>query len=217
MVKHKGVTKYYENDCRCLQNILRNCYRTSIKSFGSLSIDNGTAYPHLETLQWIKVHFLPPNTTSHTQPINSGIIGALKAKYRSLGILKPISVSEKKERILIISILSAMVILKNPWNAVSNKTFTNYFIKAGISEKEKERVMNDEDDPFGLDDIEEDSIQTLEADLAYLKKTFGNQVDLNITVDEYVNFDVEVSNTHGELIKAAEEDSDDEQNENDDG
>ena len=110
-----------------------------------------------------------------------------------------------------------MVILKNPWNAVSNKTFTNCFIKAGISEKEKERVMNDEDDPFGLDDIEEDSIRTLEADLAYLKKTFGNQVDLNITVDEYVNFDVEVSNTHGELIKAVEEDSDDEQNENNDG
>ena len=42
------------------------------------------------------------------------------------------------------------------------------FKKAGISEKEVEKVFNDEDDPFaGLDEIEEDTAQTLEANLAY--------------------------------------------------
>ena len=42
--------------------------------------------------------------------------------------------------------------LETAWNAVSNNTFTNCFKKAGISEKEVEKVLNDEDDPFaGLD------------------------------------------------------------------
>ena len=51
-----------------------------------------------------------------------------------------------------------MTILEKAWNAVSNKTFTNCFKKAGISEKEVEKVLNGEDDSFaGLDDIERDT------------------------------------------------------------
>ena len=56
------------------------------------------------------------------------------------------------------SILSAMTMLEKSWNAVSNKTFTDCFKKADISEKEVEKVLNDEDDSFaGLDEIEEDT------------------------------------------------------------
>ena len=58
----------------------------------------------------------------------------------------------------------------------------------------------EEYDPFtSLDDIEEDSVQTLGADLAFLKEKFGNQVDYNISLDEYVDFEIEVSTTHGKL------------------
>ena len=57
-----------------------------------------------------------------------------------------------------ISILSAMTMLEKAWNAVSNKTFTNCFKKADISEKEVAKVLN-EDDPFaGLYDTEEDTV-----------------------------------------------------------
>ena len=60
-----------------------------------------------------------------------------------------------------------MTMLEKTWNAVSNKTFTNCFKKAGISEKDVEKVLNDEDDPFaGLGEIEEYTVQTLEANLA---------------------------------------------------
>ena len=56
----------------------------------------------------------------------------------------------------------------------------------GISEKEVERELNDKDDPFvGLDDIEQDSIQTFQADLAFLKERLGDHVNPNITLDEY--------------------------------
>ena len=117
--------------------------------------------------------------------MDQGIIRALKAKYRSLAVRKLIAALEKKNPVPTISILSAMTMLEKAWNAVSNKTFTNCFKKAGISEKEVEKVLNDEDDPFaGLDEIEEDTVQTLEANLAVLKENFGDQIDANITSHE---------------------------------
>ena len=147
------------------------------------------AHPHVEQLASIDLIFLPPNTTSHTQPMDQGVIRALKAKYRSLAVQKLIAALGKKNPVPIISILSAMVILENAWNAVSNKTFSNCFKKAGISEKEVGRVLNDEDDPFtGLDDIEEDTVQTLEANIAVLKEKLGDHVDADITTGDFFCF-----------------------------
>ena len=93
-----------------------------------------------------------------------------------------------------------MVMLEKAWNAVSNKTFSNCFEKAGIFEKEEERVLNDEDDPFtGLDDIEEDTVQTLEANITVLKEKFGDHVDADITTDDYIDFNIEVMTNQGKL------------------
>ena len=52
----------------------------------ALIIDNCTAHPHLEQLNSIELIFLPQNTTSHAQPMDQGIIRALKAKYGSLAV-----------------------------------------------------------------------------------------------------------------------------------
>ena len=192
----------------------------------ALIIDSCTAHPHVEQLASIELIFLPPNTTSHTQPMDQGVIRALKAKYRSLAVRKLIAALEKKNPVPTISILSAMVMLEKAWNAVSNKTFSNCFKKAGISEKEVERVLNDEDDPFtGLDDIEEDTFQTLEANIAVLKEKFGDRVDADITTDDYIDFDIEVMTNHGKLTNQEilaeingdvnEESDDEEENPND--
>ena len=163
----------------------------------ALIIDNSTAHPYVEQLNSIELKFLPPNTTSHAQPMDQGIIRALKAKYRSLAVRKLIAALEKKNPVPTISILSAMTMLEKAWNAVSNKTFTNCFKKAGISEKEVEKVLNDEDDPFaGLDEIEEDTVQTLEANLAVLKERFG---DADITSDDYFDFDIQVLTSREKL------------------
>ena len=85
-----------------------------------------------------------------------------------------------------------MIMLTESWHVLSKNTFN-------ISVKEEERVRDDKDDPFGLDDIEENTVQTLGADLAGLKEKLGDQVDLNITPDEFTNFDIEVATTHGRL------------------
>ena len=44
-------------------------------------IDNYPAHPHFDNLKAIKLYFLPPNTTSKTQPMDQGVIHSLKAKY----------------------------------------------------------------------------------------------------------------------------------------
>ena len=105
----------------------------------ALIIDNCRTHPHVEQLNSIELIFLPPNTKSHTQPMDQGIIRALKAKYCSLAVRKLIATLEKKNPVPTISILSAMTMLEKVWNAVSTKTFTNCFKKAGISEKEVEK------------------------------------------------------------------------------
>ena len=193
----------------------------------ALIIDNCTAHPHVEQLASIELIFLPPNTTSHTQPMDQGVIRALKAKYRSLAVRKMIAALEKKNPVPTISILSAMVMLEKAWNTVSNKTFSNCFKKAGIiSEKEVERVLNNKDDRFtGLDDIEEDTVQTLEANIAVLKEKFGDHVDVDITTDDYIDFDIEVMTNHEKLTNQEilaeinddvnEESDDEEENPND--
>ena len=65
--------------------------------------------------------------------------------------------------------------------------------------------MNGEEDPFiGLedDDEEEDPVQTLGADLSSLKERFADQIDADISLDEYVDFDIEVSTSHRKLTNA---------------
>ena len=162
----------------------------------ALIIDNCTAHPHVENLKWVELIYLPPNTTSHTQPMDQDFIRALKAKYCSLAIHKLILALEKKKQIPKFSILSAMYMLKKSWDAISNQTFTNCFRKLGILEKDAEKAMNDKEDPFkGLevDDVEEDAVQTLGADLSILKERFADHFNTDISLDKYVDCDIEVA------------------------
>ena len=85
----------------------------------ALIIDNCMAHPHDENLKWVELIFLPTNTTSHTQPMDQGIIQALKVKYGSLAVRKRIFALEKKKPIPKFSILSLMYILKRAWDAIS--------------------------------------------------------------------------------------------------
>ena len=62
----------------------------------ALIIDNCTAHPHVENLKWVKLIILPPNTTSHIQPMDQGSC--------SLAVRKLILALEEKELIPTFSI-----------------------------------------------------------------------------------------------------------------
>lgn len=62
-----------------------------------------------------RVHFLPPNTTSHIQPMDAGIIKAFKARYRSQVVEHFIQCAEKSEA-QTIDIRRAISMIKKAWN-----------------------------------------------------------------------------------------------------
>ena len=98
-----------------------------------------------------------------------------------------------------------MYMLKKAWDAISTQTFTSCFRKPIILIGNGEKVMNNEEDPFKWledDDVEEDPVQTLGAGLSILKERFADQTDADISLDEYVDFDIEVSTSYGKLTNA---------------
>lgn len=54
----------------------------------AMIVDNCPAHPKVQGLKAIKLIFLPPNTTSKTQPMDQGVIQNLKLHYRKLVILQ---------------------------------------------------------------------------------------------------------------------------------
>ena len=98
-----------------------------------------------------------------------------------------------------------MYMLKKAGDAILNQAFTNCFRKLGILKREAEKAMNDEEDPFnGLEDndVEEDPVQTLGADLSILKERFADEIDADISIDGYVDFDIKASTSRGKLVIA---------------
>ena len=169
------------------------------RSFGvqkrkiALIVDNCPAHPTVTWLEWIELIFLPPNTTSVTQPMDQGVIRALKAKYRSLAVRKQLANLEKGRQLPKISILTAMTMLNKAWGSIPDRTFLNCFKKSGISEESAEKALNDEDDPFANLDVEEDVIEDLRGDLQVMKEKFN--VNFELTAEELVDIDFEISVT----------------------
>lgn len=157
----------------------------------ALVIDNCPAHPEVTGLGWVELIFLPPNTTSITQPMDQGIIRSLKAKYRSLAVKKQIMSLEKNKELPKFTILTAMTMLRQSWDSIPNQTFTNCFKKARMSTEAAERVLNDQDDPFAGLDIEENIVKELETDLEKLKENFA--IDYRLSADQLVDLDAQTS------------------------
>ena len=101
-----------------------------------LFLDNATCHPAL-TLSNIKLQFLPPNSTSKVQPLNQGIIKALKARYRKKLLQHLIgqmdltaSATELSRKI---TILDATYWIAEAWDKTSLTTIQKCFAASGFS------------------------------------------------------------------------------------
>lgn len=102
-----------------------------------LLLDNCPAHPKIDSLQNIKLVFLPPNSTSILQPLDQGVIRSLKCKYRTHVLSKVIECVEQKKD-CVITILDAVIFLTKAWRNVTPQTIKNCFQHAGfISEVEE--------------------------------------------------------------------------------
>ena len=117
-------------------------------------IDYCPAHLHIDNLKAIKLYFLPPNTTSTTQPIDQDVIHSLKAKYHKNVVQKIIQSVEKKKTLPKISLLQGMQMLVSAWNALSTQTIVNCFRKSGISIESQETAIAEHDDPFRESQVE---------------------------------------------------------------
>ena len=146
-----------------------------------LIIDNCPAHPEIADLKAVELVFLPPNTTSKTQPMDQGVIRALKAYYRSNVVKRQIKFIDAGKEVPKINILEGMQILVKSWDAVSKDTVQNCFKKAGISRETQVSSLNDEDDPF----------KSLSENISELKKR--NVGDDILDANGFVDIDFEVS------------------------
>lgn len=117
----------------------------------ALNVDNCPAHPKIVGLKAVELVFLPPNSTSKTQPMEQGIILNLKVHYRKPVLLKFIK-SINRDETPNISILDALHLLSQAWNCVTSFTVSNCFRQAGFTQPNSAPPAPEEDDDFDIKD-----------------------------------------------------------------
>ena len=96
-----------------------------------LLLDNVSShFPDIE-LRSIRLHYLPPNTTSHLQPLDAGIIKTFKSWYRRFQVEHLIHKLENDMR-PDVNLKEAIRFLTQAWNSVTPETVTNCWKHTGI-------------------------------------------------------------------------------------
>ena len=137
----------------------------------ALIIDNCTSHKCLSELKAIKLYFLPPNTTSSTQPMDMGIIANLKSIYRRIILRKRILDLEcNKENT--INVLDSLFYISEAWNKVSSDTISNCFAHCNVVDRYTD------DDTIIMENLD---------DLYERLKELND--DIVLDKDEYINYD----------------------------
>lgn len=110
-----------------------------------LLVDNCPAHPDVKHLKSIKLVFLPPNTSSKLQPMDQGVIHALKSYYRQLLLMKMVQ-SMDDGTALIINLLDAINLIHKAWQRVSQQTIAKCFQHAGFHFADTKFEIDSDDD-----------------------------------------------------------------------
>ncbi|XP_046548899.1 tigger transposable element-derived protein 4-like [Haliotis rubra] len=109
-----------------------------------LIVDNCPAHPDVDNLKAIRPVFLPPNTTSKTQPMDQGVINNLKVHYRKQLMTKFIKAIDKEESVSI-TVLDAMQHLRQAWDCVQPQTINKCYLHAGFKISDQTNTQDDDD------------------------------------------------------------------------
>ena len=189
--------------------------RTISKTTGRkilLLLDNCSAHgtkETLPTLSHVEVFHLPPNTTSRLQPLDLGIIAAMKVKYRRCQMEYAVDLLDEDVRdVYKVDILTAMFWISNIWKTISDETIRNCWGTTGIVpayECVYENTTNDLDaqDRTDLHD--------------FIQRVVP--VSRRLSVDDLLCFDQEIECTQvlseeetvGEIIAACSPDNEDDE------
>jgi hypothetical protein len=100
-----------------------------------LFLDNFAGHPDMPQLDNIKMVFFPPNTTSHSQPMDQGIIENLKRHYKKVLLKQRLQAMDLGKEFSF-TLLDALHVVHNAWDQVSQTTIKNCFAKAKFVESD---------------------------------------------------------------------------------
>ena len=128
-------------------------------------------------LRFLQIVFLPPNTTSHIQPCDAGIIRNFKANYRNVLVQKMIQNLDVGKEIKKINIKEAIDMLSDAWDSVKQETIVNYWKHTNIL------PLTNIPPQITMDD--DTVITELESSL----KTLSTSTSITMKVEEYIKID----------------------------
>ena len=105
-----------------------------------LFLDNAPSHPTVQ-MSHVKLQFFPPNTTSVSQPMDAGIIQAVKLKYRRRQLshmiikMEVFSSMTGTELLKQISVLDAIHWVAEAWNELTPETISKCYAKCGFDDK----------------------------------------------------------------------------------
>lgn len=107
-----------------------------------LFLDNAPSHPHIQ-LKNVQIQFLPPNTTALCQPMDQGIIQAMKLKYRKRQLQHVVMELERSpaatgpQILKEVTILQAIYWVIGAWRDTTCETISKCFMKCGFSAREE--------------------------------------------------------------------------------
>ena len=131
--------------------VRRHLRKKNLESKALLLIDNCPAHPSIDQLSTsdgnITTVFLPKNTTSILQPLDGGLIGMFKKKYRSQMLNHIVSTEgELSEIVKKVTLKDALYMTVSSWNEISEETVKKVWKKTLFPENTEEAYDDTEDD-----------------------------------------------------------------------
>ena len=187
----------------------KTCQRQRRKC--ALIIDNCPAHPKVKGLKNVTLFFLPPNTTSKTQPMDQGVIRNLKHYYRKLVIARHLRAIDRKREMEKITVLDAMHFIQQAWNDVKETTIANCYKKAGFKISDNADIDTEIDAEIDHDDDPLDDLPL--ARLVGANFTMGDyiSVDDDVPTCEELTDDAIVDDTISAREATPDDDNDDDQ------
>ena len=119
-----------------------------------LFLDNATSHGH-EDFSNVKLVFFPPNMTAEVQPLDQGIINALKLKYRKRFLQSCINKAEVCESALeyskSVTMIDAVTWIASSWNEITIDTIRKCFFYSGFDSSNC--VQNEIQDELALETL----------------------------------------------------------------
>uniref|UniRef100_H3B1Y1 HTH CENPB-type domain-containing protein n=1 Tax=Latimeria chalumnae TaxID=7897 RepID=H3B1Y1_LATCH len=113
-----------------------------------LIVDNCPAHPRITGLKAVRLQFLPPNTTSHTQPLDSDVIRNFKLHYRHDLAMHALIAADSRNTFKM-DVLRSITIMKKAWDLVEKETIANCFHHCSFTrEQPAEKSESEESSHF---------------------------------------------------------------------